>query len=150
MTYIVGRYTATFNSSSIGRTQDGFELIETPHFAGINTDDYGDVEADVILRGMTVEVQLQYVEYDLIKPALYGVEAQGIVAANAGVLGSAQAHALVLTSVANSTASGTYTFTKAIVLTDFTTMLKNNLRTGPCRFRILPATTASSACYTVA
>ncbi len=153
MTYITGHYDATYDGSSIGRTKDGFRIIETPHFSGITTDDFGDVEADVVLRGMTVEVELDYVEYSTIKAALYAVEAQGFSSANVGKLGSSVAKTLILTAATGTTAktydgAKIYTFTLAVVLTDFTTLLKNNLREGPVRFRILPAANSTSASYT--
>ncbi len=145
--FIAGHYTAAFtppsgSSASIGDTREGFRLRENHHKQDIQTDTYGDGEVDGVGRGLSAEVQLDYVDYDLIRSVLYGQNPIGDAKSNVGLLLTTLAGQLVLTPVSGTTAAsnggGAFTATKAIVTTDIETMLASKLRSGPCTFKLYP------------
>lgn len=153
MTFIAGAYTATYNSTTIGATEEGFEILESPHEQEIKTDEFGETVVDKVNLGNTTRIRLTFVEYDSIKTALYAAHTQGDPKAKTGRLVSASAAALVLTPVAGTTAaaeSSTWTFHKVVVDGDFSVLLSSRHRKGPVTFLAMPDSSNANKTYTVA
>lgn len=145
MTFIAGPYTATYDASDLGITQDGFRWSMTPLAQRIRGDNMGDTTQDAVHRGMSFTLEMILEEYDkagivkLLWPfhATFGNHGQ------AGKLYTNLTKSLVLTAVAGTTAStvpATMTFPYAIVDPDFanTFNFEAKLRVLPVRLLILP------------
>lgn len=144
MTFISGSYTATYNGNSIGSTEDGFRIQVQQHHEDIRTDDYGDVPVDGVQRGVSYQISLVGMEYNLVKAAMAKQgNALGASKDNVGKLLSSLAASLVLTATSGTPAASagniqTLTATKAILITDFEVLLASRVRKGPLTFRLLP------------
>jgi hypothetical protein len=152
MSFIAGPYTAQYNGGdNIGRTENGFRIRVTVHEEPIRTDDGGDSIIDGVNRGADTIVELDYVEYEKIKAAMFasGPVAEGAPLTNVGKLCTSLAKALVLTPVAGTTATGTYTFHKALVRGDINILLASRLKKGPLSFLCYPDPANSNKAYTV-
>ena len=158
--FIAGHYTATYDplgptsggtSASIGATRDGFHLRETLHDQPINADYAGEVPVDAINQGAEVSVTLDYIEYDLILPALYAHSAAGQGLNNVGQSLVALSGLLTLTPASGTPAYGNsalpYIFDKAIVSSDIDTLLASKLRQGPITFHCYPDPAHSNQAY---
>lgn len=162
MSFIAGAFTATWDGTSIGATREGFRIRETFHDQKIMDDAFGEAPANALQQGVEVFVTLDYIEYDLIKPAIIAaMGTQGSMKAKVGFLMSGLAKVLVLTPTAGTpaavtaspwTAEVSYTFHKAIIEGDIDTLLSSKLRQGPVTFRCYPdpGTTPANKAYTVA
>lgn len=152
--FVAGHYTATWGTSTIGTTRDGFKIMDTAHVEQINIDEYGDAPVDGIQRGIETRVELDYAEYPLIKAALYaqsnasggGNTSQGSTNGGVGILLSTQALPLVLTP-AGGTGTGTlpWTFSKAIIVGDIPILMATKLRQGPVQFHAYPVPATGNA-----
>ena len=159
MAKIAGAYTATYtpaggSAGSAFTSETGFHLIETMHHQNVADDAYGDVPVDGIQQGCTVMVRFEYIDYDLVLPAIYAQNTQGSSNANVGKTLSGLAGLLLLTAVtgtpAHATGLGiTYTFYKAIVVGDLDTLLSSKLRKGPLTFQCFPDPGHSNLPYAV-
>lgn len=155
MAFIAGAFTATYapaagSAVSIGATREGFRVRENIHVQHIVSDVAGDAPVDGIMQGVEVTVSLDYIDYALIKAAIYAASTQGQPLSKVGYLEAATASqtglggALVLTPVSNTpadladTPNGTWTFHAAIVESDVETLLSSKLRQGPITFRCYP------------
>lgn len=142
MSHIAGHYDATWDGDDIGSTRDGFRLRETMHAEMILDDEYGDAPVDGVNRGCEVLITLDYIDYDLVKDAIYAhVGTEGDVLSNVGKLLTGLAKTLVLTAKTGTpAASGIATLTadKAIIVSDVETLLASRLRQGPITFRCFP------------
>ncbi len=153
MSIISGPYTATFNGTSIGMTEDGFRIGVQLHHEDVRSDDFGDGPVDAIQRGVTYQVQCVSIEYDLIKAAIAKqVNALGESKTNVGKRLTDLAAPLVLTAVTGTPADSagnirTLTATKAILVTDVEILLAARCRKGPVTFRLLPDPAVSNKAF---
>lgn len=144
MSFVSGSYTATYGGSSIGTTEDGYRVQVQQHHEDIRTDDYGDVPVDGVQRGVSYQVTLVGMEYNLVKAAMAKqASALGESKTNVGKLLSGLAASLVLTATSGTPADTagnirSLTATKAILITDFELLLASRVRKGPLTFRLLP------------
>lgn len=144
--FVTGPYTATFkpqggSATDIGATEDGFEVIETPHFDPIRTDGGGDSTINAIHRGGDTVVRLTASEWDLITLLSFNAYPTGNPIPNVGFLMSALAGELVLTPKAQTTAATagkTWTFYLAYVESDIPALLAARQRRVPLTLRCLP------------
>lgn len=156
MAYISGHYACTYNGTSIGGTREGFRMIQTNHHQPVISDAAGEMQVDGVQQGADIIVELDYIEYDLILPALIAqVGAQGTCQANVGKLLSGLAKPLVLTAAAGTPAATldgikVYTFYLAIVVDDVEVLLASKLRQGRVRFRCFPDPAHSNNTYAYA
>jgi len=142
-TFVAGHYTATYASSPIGASKEGFTIRIEYLQRDIVVDEQGEGVCDQLQSGMNMFVDLDYCEYTLIAPALMaqqgGVVSQGTIIPQVGKLLSSLAGILVLTpSTTRTNNTDIYTFAKAIVVDEIPILLSSNLRSGPITFRILP------------
>ena len=147
--FSAGHYTATWqalggSAASIGTTSDGFRVLDTRHQEEIRVDEMGDVVVDGVDRGISTVVELQYMEYSKMLPAMYAAYnssngSQGVSNASTGNLRTQFAGVLVLTP-AGGTATGTtpWTFYHAIIDDTIPVLLANKVRQGPVRFFCYP------------
>ncbi len=151
MAVISGPYSATLAGTSIGMTEEGFELLPTFHAEMVMSDDFGDAPFDGVQRGVTYRLQLVSIEYDLIKAAYARqVNALGESKTNVGLLLTGLAQSLVLTAKAATPAAGqiaTLTATKAIVVSDIRILLASKCRKGPVTFQLFPDPGVSNKAY---
>lgn len=145
MAFIAGHYTATWNSANIGGTREGFRLNEAYQQQQVISDDYGEAPVSGVQQGAIVTVALDFIEYDLIRPALIAAAGtQGDGRSRVGYTMVANAKALVLTPQTGTSADtlsgrgGIITFYKAIVRDNVEHLLSSKLRQGPCRFHCYP------------
>lgn len=147
MSFIAGHFTASFNSSSIGGTREGFRIITTMHHQPVISDAAGEMQVDGVQQGADVIVECDYIDYDSMSAALFTqTGGQGTTESNVGKLFAATsglAKSLVLTSVAGTPAAGdtgsiTFTFAHAIPADDIEVLLASKLRQGRMRFRCFP------------
>jgi hypothetical protein len=143
MSFIAGHYTATWNGTSIGTTENGFRLTAVHHHEPVITDEFGDAPVDGIQRGTEYRLTLEFMEYDLVKAALFAQGAIGTMKSNVGKTLKSLAQQLVLTVTAGTPAAGagnisTLTAPKAIVVSDFDLLLSSRLRKGPVTFHLFP------------
>jgi len=154
-TYIVGAYTATYNSVALGQTEEGYELqFEHKNDLISKSDVFGDKLLDMIYRGTDWFFQSEFKEWKAgpiavaFPWAAMGVE--GVI----GRLGSDVAASLVLTST-----TGTPAATTPSTLTASHTILAPNsnpraqfnsrLRTLPVRMVMLPYNNAGTTTHYV-
>lgn len=155
MSFTAGHYTATWNSASIGETENGFRLQAINHHEPIVTDDFGDVPVDGVVRGTEYRLMLDWVDYEAIDAVLFAqADTAGACKSNVGKLLSGLAKELILTAVSGTPAADgsiyTLTATLAIVVTDFEVLLASRLRKGPCTFQLLPDPNSSNKAFTIA
>jgi hypothetical protein len=151
--FVAGAYTATWNSTSIGGTENGFEKRETFLHEPIHADSFGRAHVDGVQEGSDVLITLESIEYDLVQAAVYAqTGSAGAGNANVGKLLSSLAKQLVLTPVTGTTATTagkTWTFPLAIIVDDVNMLLSRRLRKGPLTFRCFPNYSSGTA-YTTA
>lgn len=157
MTYIAGPYTATYNPAlgtsgalSLGITEDGFELEDTPFADIIRGDNLGESIQDGVYRGKDRYINLVAEEWDLegLRRAFQPfIDADAISdigeVGQVGRLLTNLAGILVLTAVAGTTAAAvpaTFTANKAIIAPGFPlrSLLATRHRKLPLRFLLLP------------
>ena len=159
MAFITGHLSASFNdgatTGSIGTTEQGWELRENHLVEDIITDEGGDAPVDGVQRGTRVELHATYVEYDLMKRALYQANPRGTTFTNVGKLYTALAGRLILTPTVGTPAAtdlgagNSLVFYKAVVQTDISTLLATKLRKGPLTFRCYPDSGNSNKVYDI-
>jgi hypothetical protein len=148
---ISGPFSATWGGNPIGQSRNGFTIRNVIHEQPVNADMAGDVPVDAIEQGEEVFVDLDFVEYTLMKVALKATTAViggGFV--NVGLLRSALCLPLVLTPIGpyGSSTSATsaslegsnWTFNIAVVADNIDILLSSKLRQGPIRFKVYPNT----------
>jgi hypothetical protein len=144
MPFITGHFTAMYNGSNIGESEQGWEIAEAHLSEDILTDSGGDSPVDGVMRGTRHEVRGTMVEYDLVKAALYAANPRGTTFNNVGLLMTSLAKRLVMTPIVGTSAalelgaSSSIVFRKAIILSDIVTLLANKNRKGPITFRCYP------------
>lgn len=114
--FITGPYTATYDSTAIGVTQDGFNLSIVMMAELINqTDAYGDSVVDLITRGANCFCSFISRTYDAATMKLLNAHGASTwnVMPDPGYLGSDRAKTLALTDVAGTTAAATGILTGA-------------------------------------
>lgn len=146
--FIAGAYTSTFNGSSLGITDDGFELMQDYHAEVIQeSDKYGDSCLDLCYRGASTKLTFSCKVYDNNVGAILAPWATwGRIAAAAtpvGQLASNVAHAFVLTSTAATPAvasPASLTGSLAVLSENANTRLlfSSKLRKVPIQLRFLP------------
>lgn len=155
MSFITGHFTAKYNGSDLGESEQGWEIVEGHLVEDIITDSGGDAPVDGVQRGTRVEIRATYVEYDSIKAALYRANPRGATFTNVGKLYTNLAARLILTPVAGTTAETelgvgkSIVFTKAIVVSDINTLLATRHRKGPITFRCYPDSSNSNKVYDI-
>lgn len=146
-TWIAGRYTGVYDSSSLGIMQDGFEIVYDHKEQEINRSDaFGDSLIDTIARGGNWSIQYEAMEAWLtgVKRAVLPYASNLGELGTIGTLGSAAAKALVLTATAGtpaaaSPASLTATLCKLAPNSQTSVFRMNSvLRTMPVRMVFLP------------
>lgn len=146
MAFIAGRYSATYNGSALGQTEDGIRLIHSVFKRLITGDAGGQTPQNAVYQGMEAFVQYTLLEYNAAGAAAalwpYG---SGYLNASAmiGTLDSAHAKQLVLTAVAGTPAANTpatITLPNVILAEGFPVeiLFAPDLRTVPIRQRIYP------------
>lgn len=158
MSFIAGPYTATYPVSStptsLGVTEDGFELEDNSYAELIRGDNAGDSVQDGVYRGRDVFISFVCQEWDnaALHAALNPYGADALPAGEMGVIGvlmTSKAQQIVLTPVAGTGAAGatvsaiaadTLTLPKCIIAENFPIRYQfaARLRKVPLRFRVLP------------
>ena len=147
-TIICGQYTLTLGGTALG-IMNGDEGVPTLEFVGPlvkpidNTDAYGDMEIDGILRGVKVFAQMTCLEYKA--GPIAAVWPYGTIGL-AGVIGRLAYNvsaALVMTSVTGTPSvatPATLTASKALLAPNFAARLRYGpvLREVPLRFHLYP------------
>lgn len=110
MSFIAGRYTATFNGLSLGQTAEGYRLSHQLFKRVITGDAYGDTPQDAVYRGATAEISYRLLEYNAAGArAAFWPVANGYL--DIGIVGrldvgSGLAKSLILTSIQGTPAAG--------------------------------------------
>lgn len=139
--FVAGAYTITYAGTSIGTTKSGPKVRIEYHKRDIMVDELGDGPADALNAGMSVFVELDYVEYLKVRVATLAMQGGGVttdLSAQVGKLLTSQAGALVCTPMVRTNNNQTYTFNKAILCTDVPILLSSALREGPITFQVYP------------
>lgn len=147
MSFVAGRYTATWNNLAIGITADGFRLNHKFFTRLITGDNFAETPQDAIHRGAEMFVGWTCIEYDtaamptVMWPYSATIYDMGVIGRTH--VGNSLAKSLVLTAVA-----GTPAATKPASATFLTTILAEgfpvellfapDLREVPIRQRIYP------------
>jgi hypothetical protein len=144
MTFIAGRYTATWNGLACGQVADGFRLASSMFMRPISGDAGGDTVQDGVYRGAGVEISFTMIEYDsaavqsLIWPQAATIFDLGII----GMLATSLAKALVLTRVSSSTTAtpASLTLSKTLLKEGYPVGLlyASDLREVPISLRSFP------------
>lgn len=124
LSIVAGPYSATYASSDIGGTKEGFELVQSFAKEDVIGDLYGDSVIDAVYRGGNCSIRTIGLEYSDAIAARnpYGADigASGLIGRMD--VGSSIAGALVLTAVSGTTAASapaTLTAAAAIIDKDF-------------------------------
>ena len=146
MTFIAGRYTATWNALATGQVADGFRLTPQIFMRNITGDAGGDAVQDAVYRGMGIEIGFTIIEYDgaavqtLIWPASATIYDMGVLGRLA-VAGS-MAKQLILTRVSSSTTATPASLTlPATMLKEnypVNLLMGNDLKEVPLMLRVFP------------
>ncbi len=141
--FIAGQYTTTYNSVSVGITQEGFELqIESTNQNVTPSDAYGDSIIDMVYRGGNVHLQFEGLAYKAgaITPfwPWGAIGTMGVI----GRLASDVASSTVMTALTGTPAvasPATVTASKSILASNNPARLLFNskLRTVPIRLILL-------------
>ncbi len=150
MSFIAGRYTATYNSLSLGVTKEGFRLSHEI-FKRLITGDYlAETPQDAVYRGAGVQIAYTLLEYNAPAAGLalwpYGSNFLELGVIGRLDVGSSVAKSLVLTALSGTPAASTpatITFPLAILAENFPVELlfAPDLREVPIRQRIYPDVT---------
>lgn len=144
--FIAGRYSSTLGASSLGITEQGYEVTFTAKAEMIDESDLAGLSLiEIIYRGVDAEISLNALEYSAagMQSAFWPWNA---TIGNPGViarLGSAIAASMVLTSTASTPAASSpasLTAARAILAPGFNVSLLFNskLRRVPLRMKCLP------------
>lgn len=152
MPFIAGPYTATWNGSALGHTENGFALRVSSAAELITADAYGDSVLDGVYRGGNYFVQVVGLEYSSALTAAFWPYGAFGVHGQAGRLMTAIAAPLVLTATAGTPAANspaTLTASKAILAEgqNLETLLACRLRKLPVLWRLLPYTSSGSTIW---
>lgn len=148
-TFVSGAYNATYNSTAVGLTEDGFRLNQSISQENIDKSDlYGDTLLDFIYRGGQAFIQYTGKAYKAgsIAPLWPWGAALGTIATTAAPIGrqaSDVAKAFVLTAVANTpaaTSPASLTASMAVMAPSFNweLLFDNRLRQVPTKLQLLP------------
>ncbi len=147
MSFIAGQYTATYKTSALGQTAEGWRCSHQFFKRLITGDTYAQTPQDAVYQGAEVFVQGRLIEYNATG-ALGAFWPYSSTIFALGVIGrldvaSSIAGALVLTALAGTPAAAapaTLTFTQAILAEGFPVELlfAPDLREVPLRFRCYP------------
>ena len=148
--FVSGAYTITYGVNTgtavnIGTTKSGPKVRIEYHKRDIMVDELGDGPADALNAGMSVFVDLDYVEYLKVRKATLAMQ-DGIttgtvttdMSAQVGKLLTAQGGVLTCTPMVRTNNNQTYIFNKAILCTDIPILLSSALREGPITFQCYP------------
>ena len=157
--FVTGHAVVSYNNgaafASLGESESGWEILENHLVEDINTDSGGDAPVDGVMRGTRIEARATYVEYDLIKAAIYAANPRGQHFTNVGKLYSSLAGRLVITPVPGTTAEtdigvgNSIVVYKAVVMSDVTTLIATKLRKGPITVRCYPDPVHSNRVYDI-
>lgn len=147
MSFLSGRYSATWNSLALGQTADGIRLIHQLFKRLITGDAMAETPQDAVLRGAEMAIAFRLIEYDAaaVQTLKWPLSATKW---NMGVIGrtdvgSAVALSLVLTAVAGTPAAttpATATFLTSVLHENFPVevLFAPDLREVPIRMRVYP------------
>lgn len=157
MPYIAGHYTATWNGTSIGSTEDGYHIRALQHEEPVKDDAFGEAQADAVDAGTDFEIEFTAIEWTLIKAALEARGASGTsmgdVNAQVGVLLSTLGKSLVLTPASGTSAAAsgnTLTATKAVLVGDYSWNDSYQYRKIPAKFHLFPDVSLSNKAFVLA
>lgn len=147
MSFIAGRYTATWNSLACGQTAEGFRLSHSFFKRLITGDAYADAPQDGIYRGAELFIAMNLIAYDsaalptIMWPYASTFLDMGVIGVTD--VGSTKAKSLILTALAGTPAAATpatLTLPNAILAEGFPVELlfAPDLREVPLRQRIYP------------
>lgn len=155
--YVAGHYTATWNGSDIGSTEDGYHIRARQHEQGVKDDAFGEADADAVDAGTDYEIEFTSIEWTLIKAALAARGASGAtlgdVNAQVGILLSTLGKSLVLTPASGTSAAAsgnTLTATKAVIVGDYSWNDSYQYRKIPATFHLYPDVSVSNKAFTLA
>ena len=158
MSFITGTYdVATWDNAPIGQTEAGFRVRKVQHKEDILTDSGGDAPVDGVIRGAEYEVTCDFVEYDALQTSglLDAATLAGDAIARVGMLLVGQAHELILTAKAGTSAATldgvgrSWVFYKAIIVSDIDVLMANKLRKGPITIKAYPDPDHSNKAYEI-
>lgn len=156
-TLIAGPYTATYNSSSVGQQEDGFELRWRSLGDDVTSNSYGDTIIDTVYRGMEVSLFFTGIEYSSAIGLMWPYTSTLGELGQVGRLnvGSTLTKTLVMTSVAGTTAASTptsLTATNVIMSKKTEAMLRfaSRLRTVPVGLDLLPYNSSADKFFVTA
>ena len=146
MGFISGKYSLTYDGSTVGQIKDGIRLNHSVFKRLITGDNFADAPQDAIFRGMEMFAEYTLLEYNATKAALamwpYG---SGYLNMSVviGTLDSANAKQIVMTALTGTPAAAapaTVTFPLAILAEGFPVQLlfAPDLREIPIRQRLYP------------
>jgi hypothetical protein len=113
--FVAGHYTATWNSTDIGTTEDGFTINPSSFREPIKIDDYGDAEVNAIFRGININLTFELVQFGstgaaLLTDAIWG-DTPGTINDVGQTYVTARAKELILTPVSGINSNNrVYTF----------------------------------------
>jgi hypothetical protein len=148
MSFIAGRYTAVWNSLSLGQTADGFRLSHSFFKRLITGDAYAQAPQDAIYQGGECFMAARLISYDVaaMPTMMWPYAANFLDMGVIGVtdVGSAKAKSLILTAVSGTPAVATpasMTLTYAVLAEGFPVELlfAPDLREVPLRMRMYPS-----------
>jgi hypothetical protein len=143
--YSPGTNSGTPTYQNIGSTREGIRHIVSFHEQAVADDAFGEAQPEAIQQGVDNTLRLDYVQYGMIKAALYTQTPEGGCNANVGQPLTSLSGPLVLVPVAGTPAAadlGTgncYIFYFASIVTDVEVLLASKLRQGPATFRAWPS-----------
>lgn len=150
MSFIAGRYTATWNSLALGQTANGFELSHSFFERLITGDAYAEAPQDSIFRGAEMFAEGRMIEYNAaavatltwyVSSTIWDMGVVGRLAVNNGSGGLSKS--LILTAVSGTPAQATpatLTMTYAKLREGYPVKLlfAPDLREVPFSLRIFP------------
>jgi hypothetical protein len=147
MSFIAGRYTATWNSLALGQTAEGLRLSHQFFKRLITGDAYAESPQDAVYRGAEVTAAFRLIEYDaaalptIMWPYSATFLSMGVIGRTD--VGSAIAKSLILTAMAGTPAAATpasLTLPQSILQEGFPVeiLFAPDLREVPLRMRVYP------------
>lgn len=147
MSFVAGRYTATWNALAVGVTADGFRLNHKFFERLITGDNFAEAPQDAVYRGAEMFIGFTPIAYDsaalptIMWPYAATLYDMGVIGRTA--VGSAIAKSLILTAVAGTPAAAapaTATFLTSKLAEGFPVeiLYAPDLREVPLRLRIFP------------
>lgn len=150
MSFVSGAYSATYNSLSLGKIEDGFTMSYRRFSETITTDVTGDAIQDGVYRGVQMTISFIVSEWDATgaQSAFWPFSATLGKLGDLGQLDTTLAKPLVLTSCGTHNPDS-ITFHKALLSPDFdvTQLFANRHRKVALQMNVYPvlATTAASS-----